>query len=122
MLYSPTDRTYLRCCSIRAWIQLHCLEGARGRRRLYGVTSTDFTWQSLILNSGYTKEKRQSRHRCCRRTRLMVLGHLVPETAMPRVSVYFNIRFKEKVQMIHHQLTGPVVASHLNPLMPELNL
>jgi len=36
-----SDRTYLRC-SIRAWIRLLCLEVARERRRIYGVTSTDF--------------------------------------------------------------------------------
>ena len=39
-----SDRTYLRRCSIRAWIRLRCLEEARERRRQNGVTSSHFKW------------------------------------------------------------------------------
>jgi len=40
-----------------------------------------------MVNSGYTKEMRLSTHHRCRRTRPMVSGCLVPETARSSVSV-----------------------------------
>jgi len=48
------DRPYLGFCSIRAWTRLRCLEGTRESWRLCIVTSTDFRWYSLIVNSCYT--------------------------------------------------------------------
>ena len=48
-----------------AWIRLCCLEGVRERWRLCNVTFTGFRCCSLTVNSGYTNEKRLSRHHCC---------------------------------------------------------
>jgi hypothetical protein len=50
----------------------------------------------------------------------MVSGCLVPETARSSVSVQSKVSLEEKVQTIHHQLMGPVVASH--PKRINLNL
>jgi hypothetical protein len=36
--------TYLRCCLIKAWIQLRCLEGVGEWWWLCSVTFTDFSW------------------------------------------------------------------------------
>jgi len=41
---SDADRTYLRCCPVRAWTRLRFLEGARDRRWLWSETSTHFHW------------------------------------------------------------------------------
>jgi len=39
---SDADRTYLRCCPVRAWTWLRFLEGVRDRRWLWSETSTHF--------------------------------------------------------------------------------